>query len=340
MLVLGYVRVSTIDQEKGYGKDVQEGAVREYAKAHNFPDIEIIEESASGESLVKRKELRQIIVRAKAARAEGDEVHVIFYKLDRLSRLLTDQEAVVMQALEYGYRLHSTYSAEDDCLDPAYAGDPMRTAIRQVLGAFSQLDRATVQGRMDSGLHEKAKTGGSTGGRTPFGYLSSNQELIINELQRPAVVRLFQLKERGIDLAGTASVLAREFPKECGHWTKTHTMRALRRRDLYQHGIYRSRVGVDAVKRPELIILPTDFSNVKAPPKREGPIDWDTVADPVSINTLALLLRETPAAIQRRVTDNGIQVSWLKGRMMIPHASAQTIERLHVADSAVTTAGT
>ncbi len=332
MLVIGYVRVSTIDQEKGYGKDVQEGAIREYATAHQYPDIEIVEESASGESLVKRKELRQIISRAKAARADNIEVHVIFYKLDRLSRLLTDQEAVVMQALEYGYRLHSTSSAEDDCLDPAYAGDPIRTAIRQVFGIFSQLDRATVQGRMDSGLHEKAKTGGSTGGRSPFGYISSNHDLMINEMHRPAVVRLFQLHERGLDLAGIAAVLSREFPGECDHWTKTHVMRALRRRDLYQHGIYKSRVGVDAVKRPELIILPTDFSNVKAPAKREGPINWHSVADPVSINTLALLMRETPAAITRRVTDGGILVNWLKGRMMIPHASAKLIEQAQAND--------
>ena len=327
MLVIGYVRISSIEQAQGFGKEVQEDAVREYALANDLPNIEIIEESASAESLAQRKELRQIISRVKASQESGTPAHIIFYRLDRLARNLTDQEAVVVQALQHGYRLHSTYSAENDCLDPAYAGDPMRTAIRQVFGIFAQLERATIQGRMDSGLHAKAKTGGSTGGGTPFGYVKFNNDIVVNDAHKPAVIRLFQLHERGLDLAGTAAVLAREFPEVCGHWTKTYVLRALKRRDVYQHGLYRSRVGVDAVARPELVILPADLSSVKAPQRRDVAIDWTTVADPVALNTLALLLRVTPAHVQRCVTDEGLVVSWTKGRMLLPHTSAQRVEQ-------------
>lgn len=327
VLVIGYIRISSIEQAQGFGKEVQESAVREYAAANGLTGIEIVEESVSAESLTGRKELRQIISRAKASQESGTPAHVIFYRLDRLARNLTDQEAVVVQALQHGYRLHSTYSAENDCLDPAYAGDPMRTAIRQVFGIFAQLERATIQGRMDSGLHAKAQTGGSTGGGTPFGYVKMNNDIIVNVAHKPAVIRLFQLNEKGLDLAGTAAVLAREFPETCAHWTKTQVSRALKRRDVYQHGLYRSRVGVDAVSRPELIILPTDFSNVKAPVKRMHAIDWATVTDPVPLNTLALLLRASTAWVQRQVTDGGLLVRWVKGRMLLPHDSAKAVEQ-------------
>lgn len=166
MLVLGYVRVSSTEQEQGFGPQVQEAAIRSYCREHQLGEPEIVHESASAENIVQRVEIKAVLHRVKAAQAAGTPAHVVFYRLDRLARNLSDQEVVVGLALTHRFRLHSTFSAEADTLNPAYAGDPMRTLIRQVFGMFAQFERATIQGRLDAGLAEKAKRGIDRGAAT------------------------------------------------------------------------------------------------------------------------------------------------------------------------------
>lgn len=329
VLVLGYVRVSSIEQEQGFGEDVQADAITAHAASLGFPPPELVNESVSAESLSARVELREILHRAKAEHDRGVDVHVIMYRLDRLARNLADQEIVVGFALKHGFRLHSTYAAESETLDPAYAGDPMRVLIRQVFGAFAQLERATIQGRLDSGLAAKAKTGGSTGGRTPFGYLSRDSDIIVNPDEAPIVLRVFELSRHGLDQPSIAAICAREFPLRCSRWDKTYVNRVLKRRRMYQHGIYRSRVGVDEVVRPELRILP-EREGATPTVANDGPIEWKRYPNPVAAGTIAMLLDRPVAWIQKHVSEQAFAVQWLKGRMLLKRADAQLLERAAV----------
>ncbi len=327
MLVLGYVRVSSIEQEQGFGKEVQEEAIVAHAASLGLPAPVIVEESVSAESLTARVELKQILHRAKAAHDQGEDAHVIMYRLDRLARNLADQEIVVGFALKHGFRLHSTYAAESETLDPAYAGDPMRVLIRQVFGAFAQLERATIQGRLDSGLAAKAKTGGSTGGRTPFGYLSRDTDIIIDEAAAPIVIRVFELARQGLDQASIAAICAREFTNRCASWGKNNISRMLKRRRLYGHGLYRSRMGVDEVVRPELRILP-ETTNGSAAPTIGGPIVWARFPDPIAAGTVSMLIDRPYAWIQKHVSAQNFAVQWVKGRMLIKRDDARLLERI------------
>ncbi len=325
MLSLAYVRVSSIEQEQGFGLQVQREALQAYAAAQGLPAPEIIEESASAESIVARVELQQVLARAKAHQEEGGQAHVLFFKLDRLARNLIDQESMVQFALKYGVRLHSTVSAEADSLNPAYAGDPIRVAIRQFFGIFSQLERSIIQARLDSGLAAKAREGGATGGRTAFGYISRDDDIIVNPPAAPIVRLVFALHAQGLDQAGIAAVAMRQDPVLCGHWTKCQVSRVLRRERLYRYGEYKPRLAYTPVIREELRILVDDGSTL--PPLASGPVEWKAFPDPMATTTLGIVLGRSKVWIERQIIDLGLPVRWAKGRQMLSRTSAARLEQ-------------
>ena len=353
----GYVRVSSIEQESGYGPEVQTKAIQAFCSRKDWPAPEIVHESVSGESLLDRVEIKDLVSRAKALQLEitqarehakdrpgshtgtassmyqattGSHVAIVFYRLDRLARNLTDQEALVMQAMQSGFRLYSTQHAEEDVLDPTYMGDPARVMIRQIFGIFNQFERATIQARLDSGLLEKARTGGATGGRTPFGYMPVNQDIVVDPVAAPAVVRLYQLRAGGMGVTDIAAVIAREYGI-CSHWKAPHVTRALTRPDLYRHGLYRTRVGGVPVYRPELVIVPSSVGTrplTEQSEKRLQRINWERVAPTVNLNWLALNTGLSIGEVQAIIKDRQMQVQWSKGRAYVGKADARDITEL------------
>lgn len=325
-LVIGYTRVSAIEQEQGYGPDIQAHGIRDYAKTYPLPAPEIVLESKSGESLLARQEIKVTLARMQAAREQGREAHLIFHKLDRMARDLIDQETVVANALKHGFRLHSTMLAENDTLNPVYAGDPHRVAIRQFFGMTNQLEKATIQIRLDGGLHMKAKEGGSTGGRLPFGYWSVNQELAIEPQESQAVARAFTLRDAGAEMAAIKIVLAKEFPHLCGHWEKGQVSRVLARRNLYQHGMYRTRLGVEEVYHPELVIYRPD--QPQAAPKKMVGVDWDSIPEQVSTLMLGIICGAGEHWLRRQIEDRRFIASSRKTKVYVGKATAKELVKL------------
>ncbi len=329
MQTFGYVRVSSIEQEAGYGPEVQEAAIRAYCSAKHLSEPTIVHESVSAENLSARHEVLRLLAKAADLAEAGEEVHLVFRSSDRLARALMDQESVVLTSFKCGYRLHSTLSHESDLFDPAYGADPMRTAIRQFFGVFNQLDKAVIQSRLDGGLHAKAAKGGSTGGRYPFGYWGVNNEIVPYEHEAVAVRRAFELDHTGLDLQSIAVILGREFPALCGHWTKVTVLKTLRRRDLYQYGMYRSRISPVEVRRPELVIA-APFQGDHVPVSRSvgEPITWSLIPDPVPVHTLAILLGKTPAWVQHEAQRNALRTKIVRNKLSLPHDSAKHLETL------------
>lgn len=322
ILVLGYVRVSSIDQEHGFGPEVQADKILKYAATKDLPPPTLHYESKSGESILNRVELHRVLAHSETAAEVGGEAHIIVYSLDRLTRDLIDQESVVTRCQKTGVRIHSTIEAENDTLDPAYAKDPMRQAIRQFFGIIHQLDRAIIQRRLDGGLSRKASQGGFTGGRVPFGYRASNQELEVDPEQAAAVCRVFELMDAGITKQVIAAIISREYPRICGHWTGVQVTRAARRRELYAEGIYRPRGGEQSLQRPELVILRDEFR--KSLPET-GILDISKLPDPIRLDGLAILLRQDQRDLMRLIRDNGILARYRGAVPLIPKPSVKRI---------------
>lgn len=320
VLVLGYVRVSSIEQESGYGPEVQRTHILTYCQRQGLGDPEIIEESASAESLSGRKELLGLLARAQREQEAGTQVHIVFRSSDRLARELMDQEGVVAGAFARGYRLHSTLPHEADLFDPAYAGDPMRRAIRQFFGIFNQLDKAIIQQRLDGGLHTKAAQGGSTGGRYPFGYVGVNGDITVDPQEAPVVRLVFEAHARGLDLASIAAVAAQHHPEHCRHWSKAQVKRILDRKDLYCGGMYRSRLAVQPTHHPELVIVHGDY--VPGPGRS---VDLETLPDPCALSAASLCLGESAAHLQRIISELKLPVFQRGSKLVLPRSTLRIL---------------
>lgn len=315
VLTLGYVRVSTIEQESGYGRDVQSDRITAYCAARGLPQPVFYLESKSGEKLHTREELHQMLARAEISVEQGVETHIIFPGLDRLTRDLIDQESVVLRCFAKGIRPHSTFEAENDVLDPAFSGDPMRTAIRQFFGIIHQLDKAIIQRRLDGGLTKKASEGGFTGGRTPLGYKSVNQELVIDEEVAPAIRQIFTLHQQGVDQETISGIVAGSFG---GAWTRRKVCTVIKRQELYLEGQYRPRLATEPIYRPDLIIGTTDHAVV-------GDVDWSKMPTTVRLPTVALVTGLSYAAVEAAALKQGILVKWRKKYAYISRDDAQRL---------------
>jgi DNA invertase Pin-like site-specific DNA recombinase len=89
---------------------------------------------------------------------------LVVARLDRLARTLTVQEAVLAHVWKHGGKVFSCDVGEVFEDDPS---DPMRTFVRQVMGAAAQLERGMIAARMRAGRERKAEKGGSAYGAPP-----------------------------------------------------------------------------------------------------------------------------------------------------------------------------
>jgi DNA invertase Pin-like site-specific DNA recombinase len=215
--VVAYLRVSTDRQvERGLGLDVQEQAIRRWARASKHRIVEWCrDEGVSGSNGVdSRRGLFDALEAVKDRRAEG----LVVYNLDRLARALHIQEAVLGQVWGAGATVFSVDDGGEVLEDDP--DDPMRTAMRQMRGVFAQLERAMIRKRMRAGRTLKAERGGFAYGSPPLGYRTKDRELVPDDNEQAVVARITELHHGGASLREIAAVLTAEGhkPKRSDRW--------------------------------------------------------------------------------------------------------------------------
>jgi len=208
-----YLRVSGRGQLRGDGFPRQLQAVQVYAKANKLQIAQVYrEEGVSGKNdLEHRPALQQLV---EALHSDGIQL-VLVEKLDRLARDLMVQESIIADFQRSGFEIRSV--AEPDlCSD-----DPSRTLIRQVLGAFSQYERAMIVLKLRGARQRmKAKTGRCEG-RLPFG----------SQPGEAAIIRRMEvLRATGASYQGIADTLQHEGlkPRLASTWNPIVVNRILR----------------------------------------------------------------------------------------------------------------
>jgi DNA invertase Pin-like site-specific DNA recombinase len=216
MKVIGYIRVSTSGQaEDGLGLDVQRAAIHGWADRLSHELIEVIADEGISGTLQAHE--RPGLARALDLVRTGEVDAVVVHRLDRLARLLTVQEAALAAVWSADGRVFEVTGGEVLRDDPE---DPMRTAIRQVMGIFSQLERATVVARMTAGRRLKAERGGYAGGAPGFGWTAQERDLVMEPDEQRTLQRVLELREVGLSWRKIAVVLADEgrTPKRAAVW--------------------------------------------------------------------------------------------------------------------------
>ena len=96
---------------------------------------------------------------------------VVVYRLDRISRNISDFAALIEQLGHLKIDFISIRESFD-------TSSPMGRAMMYIASVFSQLERETIAERIRDNMHELAKTGRWLGGITPTGYTSESVKSI------------------------------------------------------------------------------------------------------------------------------------------------------------------
>jgi DNA invertase Pin-like site-specific DNA recombinase len=217
MRLAAYVRVSTRGQaEDGLGRVDQERKVRAWCKrnGHSICGGRVHFDQASGTTPVDQREgFVEALGRIRDGQCEG----LVVLNLGRIARLVTAQEAALAMVWASGGQVCSVQEGEVLRDDPA---DPMRTAIRQMMAVFHQLDRAMIVARLKGGREVKAQAGGYAYGAPRFGSRAEDHELVPDPAEQAAIRRIGELHKAGASLRSIAATLAEEGhrPKRGDRW--------------------------------------------------------------------------------------------------------------------------
>lgn len=170
MKLIGYARVSTIGQATdGLGIPTQTRLLRAWAKSNSHKLIRIVSENGKSGTLPdsERPGLLEALNALKLRDGKREAEAILITSLDRLARVLHVQEAVLGKAWSLGGKVFTVDGGEILQDDP---DDPMRKAMRQMAGVFSELDKNLIAKRLRNGRKTKADQGGFAYGSPPYGW--------------------------------------------------------------------------------------------------------------------------------------------------------------------------
>lgn len=180
-----YYRVSTDLQKEEGTIEIQKTKVREFATKNDYVIMDEFSDDGVSGGLAERPGLRRMLDCLSDTKAE----YILIYKLDRLARDLYIQEGLIKEFTKNNKQLISTLEPDLD------GSDPFRKAFRQMLGVFSEFEKAMIALRLEGGRERKAKNGGWHGGRI-YGYDNLDGNLIINQKEAEAINIIFNLRKK------------------------------------------------------------------------------------------------------------------------------------------------
>jgi DNA invertase Pin-like site-specific DNA recombinase len=226
MRLCGYLRVSSESQLDGFGLEVQREGIEAWAVANGHEvTLWTSDEGVSGSNGV---EGRHGLYLALNAIKDGDAEGLVVFRLDRLARALGVQESTLAMVWAMGGHVFSVDGGEVLRDDP---DDPYRTALRQMIGVFAQLERGMIVARLRAGRRAKAARGGYSGaGSPPYGTIAVEGELVPVPGERATILRMRELSAT-LTLEKVAAALNAEghTAKRGGPWYPESVRRTLKR---------------------------------------------------------------------------------------------------------------
>lgn len=195
-VAIGYVRVSTLDQN--VGPEAQRDAIEKWATANGITVVAWFEDRVSGGTpLVDRP---GFMAATSALRTHRAGV-LVAHKRDRIARDLVVAgmaEAVIRSA---GATLRTVDGASD--------GDsPEKAMMRGIIDVFAAYERAMIRARTRAALQAKKKRG-EVAGTLPFGFRrgGDGRTLVEHEPEQEIIRRSRELRERGLTLNAIVAAL-------------------------------------------------------------------------------------------------------------------------------------
>ena len=197
---IGYIRVSTNEQAKDdkFGIEAQKSAIIQYAQANGFTIVEWLKDVISG-AKEQRPAWDSILYKDEIAQPPYDAI--IVYKHDRVARRIELFFYYLFVLKRKGIELHSVY--DDLNLDT-----PQNKFMVSTLVFCAEMERENIKIRTQAGKNVKKSKGGFCGGQVPYGYTTNHSVLQVNEVERPIVKMIFEMREtRGMTLQAVCDYL-------------------------------------------------------------------------------------------------------------------------------------
>ena len=195
--VLGYIRVSTVNQVKeGYSLGEQMDEIEKFCTANGFNLIDTFrDEGKSGaktdadETTIDRDGLLNMLDRLKV----GDIQYIVVLSTNRLWR--SDMVKMII------YRELEKYKVDIKSIDvptySIYTDNPTDILINGVFEVLDRYERAEITRKLKRGRKKKAEGGGYSGGGAPFGYKAMRGAKVLEIVPEES-----QLVRRVVELAG------------------------------------------------------------------------------------------------------------------------------------------
>ncbi|MBA7479926.1 hypothetical protein ES707_15367 [subsurface metagenome] len=194
-LVLGYARVSTLEQQRNTSLAVQRKAIKAYCKAQGWNLVHCYQDTSSGGNFD-----RFGISILEQRLNETDVAGVVVHKLDRLSRSILDARPFIDRLTESGKFLLSIGEGLN-------SEQPASKMILGLLFTVAEGERDRITERMTLGRNAHLeKTGQKPSGKLAIGYQRDPQGNAVFEPETADQVReAFRLKGQGVSSRRIAS---------------------------------------------------------------------------------------------------------------------------------------
>lgn len=249
---VGYIRVSTEGQvgEDKFGIDSQKQSILLYANENGYNIVNwFIDKAVSG---VKdnRPELDKILYGEDVTNPPYEAV--IVAKSDRMARDIKLYFYYLYTLEKKNVKLLSVCEQFDD--DNGLSG-----IYRSIMLFVAEQERKNIAMRTSGGRRAKAKAGGYSGGRSPYGYAVEKGQLVINEDEVPIVKMVFEGLDTGRTLWDIAdSITAAGYTTRKGTPFRESNVRSIRDNRPFYEGMYKYGKEMNWVKGVHEPILTKD----------------------------------------------------------------------------------
>ena len=255
----GYIRVSTETQaEKGYGLEVQQKAIKQYAADNGIKLERIFEDAGISGTKVSRPGLDELLLETIK---DGDII--IVHSTSRLWRNIYAQATIMQAVKDAKANIRSIDEPSFDVYE--YEKDPENFMIVSMMQMLDTWERMTIVRKLARGRATKAKQGDKPAGLCPYGYeYSSDKKSVIVNADEAAVVKMmFTEGQKGRSLGQIADTLnGKGLQTRKGNAWSKGSIRAILKNEFYTGMLHHA--GQPIKGNHEAIISKIQFGKVQA----------------------------------------------------------------------------
>ncbi len=222
-----YLRVSTEEQAKeGFSINAQKEKLTSYANINDWDIYDFyIDDGISGKNITDRPSINRLIEDVKS----GNVNNVLIYKLDRLTRSVKD----LINLIELFEEYNCSFNSVTEKLDTSNAVGRM---FIKIIGIFAEFERENLAERVSFGYEQKTREGNytNTNGVNGYDYIVGSGELVVNDIEKDIVNRIYDLYLEGTSMLKIAKQFNEEKvpTKRGGDWSQS-TIKSILTNPLY-----------------------------------------------------------------------------------------------------------